>query len=150
MVLPQLTLLFLIRESLTGVGICSNAGQHGQTEVRYSRISIGVSREKIHAALEAEGVTGLAAGYVNVHLLPMYQKKIAYGSNGFPWSSDICKRDVSYAKGICPVAEEFDDKTFLGFEMCLHELEDDDVDMIVVAFRKLWENLDHLATVELY
>jgi perosamine synthetase len=111
---------------------------------------LGVSREKIHAALEAEGVTGLAAGYVNIHLLPMYQKKIAYGSNGFPWSSDICKRNVSYAKGICPVAEEFDDKTFLGFEMCLHELEDDDVDMIVVAFRKLWENLDHLATVELY
>jgi len=105
---------------------------------------LGVSREKIHAALEAEGVTGLAAGYVNVHLLPMYQKKIAYGSNGFPWSSDICKRDVSYTKGICPVAEEFHDKTFLEFEMCLHELEDDDVDMIVVAFRKVWQQFEEL------
>ena len=103
-----------------------------------------VSREKILAALEAEGVTGLAAGYVNVHLLPMYQQKIAYGSRGFPWSSDICKRDVSYAKGICPVAEEFHDITFLGFEMCLHELEDDDVALIVAAFRKVWQQLKEL------
>ena len=97
---------------------------------------LGVSREKIHAALEAEGVTGLAAGYVNVHLLPMYQKKIAYGSNGFPWSSDICKLDVIYAKGICLVAEELHDKSYLRYEMCLNELDDGDVDLIVVAFRK--------------
>lgn len=99
---------------------------------------LGVSREKIVAALEAEGVTGLAAGYANVHLLPMYQRKIAYGSNGFPWSSDICKRDVSYAKGICPVAEELHDKTFIGFAMCLNELEDEDADLIVAAFKKVW------------
>lgn len=105
---------------------------------------LGVTRERICAALEAEGVTGLATGYANVHLLPMYQKKIAYGSNGFPWSSDICKREVSYAKGICPVAEELHDKTFLGFEMCLNELEDGDVDLIVAAFRKVWVNLNAL------
>jgi perosamine synthetase len=105
---------------------------------------LSVSREKIHAALEAEGVTGLAAGYANIHLLPMYQQKIAYGSNGFPWSSDICKRDVSYAKGICPVAEELHDKSYLGYEMCLHELEDDDVALIVAAFRKVWQQLKEL------
>lgn len=105
---------------------------------------LGVSRERICAALEAEGVTGLAVGYTNIHLLPMYQQKIAYGSNGFPWTSDICKRDVSYAKGICPVAEELHDKTFLGFAMCLHELEDSDLDMIVSAFRKVWEQLGSL------
>jgi len=105
---------------------------------------LGVSREKICAALEAEGVTGLVAGYVNIHLLPMYQKKIAYGSSGFPWTSDICKREVSYAKGICPVAEELHDKTFLGFEMCLHELNSVDVDLIVSAFKKVWSQLDLL------
>ena len=105
---------------------------------------LGVSREKIIAALEAEGVTGLGGGYVNVHLLPMYQKKIAYGSSGFPWTSDICKRDVSYAKGICPVAETLHDKTYLGYAMCLNELEDGDVDLIVAAFKKVWQQLDQL------
>jgi dTDP-4-amino-4,6-dideoxygalactose transaminase len=104
---------------------------------------LGVPREKIVAALEAEGVAGLAAGYANVHLLPMYQRKIAYGSKGFPWTSDICKREVSYAKGICPVAEGLHDKTFLGYEMCLNELEDGDVELIVTAFKKVWAAIGH-------
>ncbi|MEW7009870.1 DegT/DnrJ/EryC1/StrS family aminotransferase [Lentilitoribacter sp. EG35] len=105
---------------------------------------LGVDRKRIIQALEAEGITGLAAGYVNVHLLPMYQKKIAFGSTGFPWNSDICKRDVNYKKGICPVAEELNDKSFLGFEMCLHNLSELEVDLIIQAFKKVWENLDEL------
>lgn len=109
---------------------------------------LGVSRKKIYAALEAEGVTGLMTGYANVHLLPMYQKKIAYGSKGFPWTSDICKRNVSYVKGICPTAEKLHDESFLGYEMCLNDLDDNDVDLIVIAFRKVWGNLSGLASVE--
>jgi dTDP-4-amino-4,6-dideoxygalactose transaminase len=105
---------------------------------------IGVSRDRIHAALEAEGVNGLISGYVNVHLLPIYQKKIAYGSKGFPWSSDICHREVDYSKGICPVAEKLHDESFLGIEMCLNELEDEDVDLIVQAFQKVWNNISKI------
>jgi len=105
---------------------------------------LGISRDRIVAALEAEGIEGLANGYANVHLLPMYQKKIAYGSNGFPWSSELCKRQVSYDKGICPVAEELHDKSFIAFEMCLHELFDQDIELIVRAFSKVWVNLDKL------
>ena len=106
--------------------------------------TIGVSREKLVDALLAEGLTGLANGYANIHLLPMYQNKIAYGKNGFPWTSDICKRDVSYKKGICPVAEELHDKTHLGFELCRHELDENDIKLIVKAFKKVWENLEYL------
>ena len=105
---------------------------------------VGVSRARIIEALEAEGLVGLAAGYANIHLLPMYQQKQAYGSNGFPWSSDICHRDVGYAKGICPVAETLHDSTYLGFEMCLHQLSDLEVDAMVCAFRKVWANMDLL------
>jgi dTDP-4-amino-4,6-dideoxygalactose transaminase len=107
---------------------------------------LGVSRGRIYSALEAEGIPGLAQGFANVHLLPMYQKKIAYGSKGFPWTSDICHRDVSYAKGICPIAEELHDKTFLGFETCVHELGNADVDLIVAAFRKVWDQMGELAS----
>lgn len=102
---------------------------------------LGVSRARIAEALEAEGLVGLAAGYANIHLLPMYQQKIAYGSKGFPWTSDVCRRDVSYAKGICPVAENLHDSTYLGFEMCLHQLSEQEVDAMVRAFRKVWSNL---------
>lgn len=105
---------------------------------------IKVSRKKIQLALEAEGLTGIAAGYTNIHLLPMYQKKIAYGSKGFPWTSDICQRDINYKKGICPVAEELHDKSYLGYEMCLNELEDSDIELIIKAFKKVWDHLDNL------
>jgi perosamine synthetase len=105
---------------------------------------LGISRKKIHEALVAEGISGLEEGYCNIHLLPMYQKKIAYGSNGFPWSSDICKRDVSYEKGICPVAEDLHDRTFLTISMCLHEFDETDINLLVKAFHKVWNQLDSL------
>lgn len=104
----------------------------------------GVKKEQIYEALIAEGVDDISLQYANLHLLPMYQKKIAYGSKGFPWTSDICKRDVDYSKGICPVAENLNDSTYLGYEMCVREFSDDHVDLVVSAFRKVWENLDSL------
>lgn len=102
-----------------------------------------VSRDRIHAALQAEGVA-VSKRYQNIHLLPVYQQKVAYGSRGFPWTSDICHRNVDYGKGICPVAEELNDSIYLGFRMCVYDLNDDDVDLIVTAFRKVWSNLESL------
>jgi dTDP-4-amino-4,6-dideoxygalactose transaminase len=105
---------------------------------------LGVSRSRIVAALKAEGIEGLQAGYANIHLLPMYQQKMAYGSKGFPWTSDICHRDVSYEKGICPVAEALHESTYFGIAMCMHELNDHDVDLMVRAFRKVWSQMASL------
>ncbi len=105
---------------------------------------IGISRDRIYEALIAEGIQGLSRQYVNLHLLPLYQKKIAYGSKGFPWNSEICKREINYKKGICPIAEKLQDKTYLGFEMCLFELSDKDIYNIVKAFNKVWSNLESL------
>jgi perosamine synthetase len=107
-------------------------------------VALGVSRRSLHQALVAEGIPALGAGYQNLHMLPMYQKKTAYGSRGFPWTSEICKRDVSYAKGICPVAERLHEAEFLGFGICSHEYDDEEVDMIIAAFRKVWRNLEVL------
>lgn len=104
---------------------------------------LGVSRERICDALNAEGV-GVSRRYQNIHLLPLYQRKIAFGSHGFPWSADICKRQVSYEKGICPVAEQLNDVSYIGFGMCVHDLDLDDVAAIVGAFHKVWARLDRL------
>ncbi|QJD72161.1 DegT/DnrJ/EryC1/StrS aminotransferase family protein [Marinobacterium sp. LSUCC0821] len=106
---------------------------------------LGVTRERIAEALVAEGVEGLSTAYQNLHLLPMYQRKIAFGSKGFPWTSDICHRKVSYDKGICPVAEKYQDSCYLGLFMCMKEYRDEDVDKVVAAFEKVWRNLELLA-----
>jgi len=104
----------------------------------------GVKRDKIFDALVAEGVQGLSKKFANLHLLPLYQKKIAYGSKGFPWNSEFCKREIDYRKGICPIAERLHDSSYLGFEMCLFELSDNDINSMISAFRKVWNNLDSL------
>lgn len=104
---------------------------------------LGVCRDGICDALTAEGVP-VSRRYQNIHLLPVYQKKIAFGSKGFPWSSDICNRDVNYAKGICPVAEKLNDSTYIGLGLCMYDWEPEDVHLIVRAFRKVWANLDSL------
>lgn len=105
---------------------------------------IGVSREIIYKALTSEGIIGLMTNYQNIHLLPMYQKRIAYGSRGFPWSSEICKRYITYEKGICPVAEHYNDSTHLGFQMCMNQMDFQEVDLMIEAFKKVWDNLDLL------
>jgi dTDP-4-amino-4,6-dideoxygalactose transaminase len=104
---------------------------------------LGVSRDRICDALNAEGV-GVSRRYQNIHLLPVYQRKIAFGSHGFPWSSDVCRREVSYEKGICPVAERLNDVSYLGFGLCVHDLDLDNVAGIVSAFRKVWDQLESL------
>jgi dTDP-4-amino-4,6-dideoxygalactose transaminase len=104
---------------------------------------LGVSRDRICDALAAEGVA-INRSYQNIHLLPVYQRKIAFGSRGFPWTSDICHRDVDYGKGICPVAETLNDESYIGFGMCVYDLDIEGVRQIAGAFRKVWANLDAL------
>jgi perosamine synthetase len=106
---------------------------------------LGVRRDRICDALVAEGV-GISRRYQNIHLLPVYQKQIAYGSKGFPWSSNICRREVNYAKGICPVAENLNDHRYIGFPMCAYDLGDNEIGNIAQAFKKVWDNLDKLRT----
>jgi len=108
----------------------------------------GVDRARIHAALMAEGMQGLAQGYQNVHLLPMFQQKIAYGRSGFPWTAPFSRQDVSYAKGICPVAEHLHDKAYLGIAICTFTFTDEEVDSVIAAFRKVWSQLPELREMD--
>ena len=104
---------------------------------------IGLSRERICDALEAEGLS-LMRQYQNIHLLPIYQEKVAFGKSGFPWTSEYCKRNIDYSKGICPNAEELNDKSFIGIGMCVYDLSLEDIKLIGMAFKKVWKNLDSL------
>lgn len=108
---------------------------------------IGISRKIICRALMAEGVPDLCEGYALIHQLPIYQKKIAYGRKGFPWSAGFYKGAVSYKRGICPVAENLFYKTFLGIELCRSRYNNQEVNLVIKAFRKIWRNLDLLRKI---
>ena len=102
---------------------------------------ISVPKKIIVSALQEEGVK-VSGAYCNLHLLPMYQTKTAYGTKGFPWKSEFYKGDVSYEKGICPVAERLNDHEYMGINMCAFDYSDEDVKLIIKAFRKVWNNLE--------
>ena len=99
-----------------------------------------ISRDKIADMLVAEGVP-VAKRYQNLHLLPLYQRKIAYGSNGFPWNQPFVSRQVDYDKGICPRAERLQDQTYLGLGLCTYDYRDEDLEAISYAFHKVWNAL---------
>lgn len=105
---------------------------------------IKIPKQKIVDALAAEGVPALMRGYLNLHLLPMYQKKIAFGAKGFPWTGGIYKGSVSYEKGICPVAENLHEKTMMGLLTCAYGFSEEEVGSVVKAFKKVWEQLEKL------
>lgn len=104
---------------------------------------LGCSKHRIAEALKAEGVT-VSTSYQNIHLLPIFQNQIAFGNKGFPWSADFYSGNVSYEKGICPVAEDLNDRTYIGFGMCVYDLREVDIDRILQAFNKVWSSLGEL------
>ena len=106
--------------------------------------SLGIPRDLIADALRAEGVPGVAAGYQNLHLLPMFRNRIAYGTGGFPWTSTYSGQDVHYGPGLCPVAEKLHSETFLGLNLCMNEFRPADIDQVAAAFAKVWANLQVL------
>lgn len=91
---------------------------------------------------ETEGVK-IGCGYVKpLYLAPLFQRKIAYGTKGFPWS--MAGREYDYAKGICPVVENLHFESLLAHEYMRPGMTESDLDDVVTAFVKVWENIDDL------
>jgi len=100
---------------------------------------INFTRKLFVKKLKKEGLIGFIEGYTNLHTLPMYQRKIAYGNKGFPWSN--FKPKLFYRKGLCPIAEKLHEKSFLNFELCKFDLSKKDLDFISNKFIKVWKEL---------
>ncbi len=102
---------------------------------------LGVHRNKIFRALSAEGIQGLQIKFTNVHRLPMFKKKIAYGNKGFPWNLNKNSKVYNYK---CPVAEDLLDNKYLGILLCSYDYNQSDANNIVKAFYKVWKNISYL------
>ena len=111
---------------------------------RYDAQVVGASRDAFARALAAEGVP-INQGYVKpLHLLPLFQRRIAIGRQGFPFNVTV----RTYAPGLCPVAERMHEKEELGFGICVFELSEAIVDKLIAAFRKVYASRQKLARLE--
>ena len=89
-----------------------------------------------HERREQEGVK-LSNGYVKpIYLQPLFQQKMVYGRHGYPFS----EHNIDYAPGLCPVAEQMHFKSVFCHEFILPSMTPRDMDDVVNAFEKVWEN----------
>jgi perosamine synthetase len=101
---------------------------------------LGASRSAFSAALSAEGFPN-AQGYVEpIYRIPMFQKRIAIGSNGFPFILS----DRTYPNGLCPVAEAMRDTQLIQFQPVSWDADDEQVEMLIEAIHKVHRNVDAL------
>lgn len=106
----------------------------------YDAEAMGVSRGAFVAALRAEGIP-VGTGYSRtLYENPTFMRKIAYGSNGSPWTDGEYKGAVTYQKGQCPVAESLLKERFLWFYHIAYSCTEDDMRDIGRAVRKVVSN----------
>lgn len=122
--------------------------------IKFNASVAGIHRDKFVEAVkaelmpielrESEGVK-VNCGYVKpLYLQPLYQKKIAYGKNGCPWVCDKYLGNVDYSKGICPVTEKMHEDVIITHELMLPGMSKQDLDDVIDAFVKVWENRNFL------
>lgn len=122
--------------------------------VKYDAKVTGIPRNVFVKAVNTElpepevwEQTGWAEAYVRpLYLAPLYQKKIAFGAKGFPWSVNP-EVDYNYQKGICPVVERMYDEELIFTPLMREPLVESDIDDFVAAIKKVLLNKAELQTV---
>lgn len=111
------------------------AGMHRNTFID------AVKAELPKTLLRDESEVLLSYGYVRpLYLQPLYQERIAFGQEGFPFNQS----DVSYGKGLCPVTEKMHYDLLVSHEFMRPGMSKEDMDDVVAAFAKVWEHKDEL------
>lgn len=91
---------------------------------------------------EKEGVQ-LGCGYVKpLYFQPVYQHRIAFGLNGYPFN--LAQNSLNYEKGLCPVTEQLHFETLMTHEFMRPPATKEDLDDVIRAFWKVWEHRDEL------
>lgn len=93
---------------------------------------------------EGEGPL-LTPGYVEpLYFQPIFQNKQAYGTKGCPFKKPWYNGSVSYDRGICPVTEKLQADEIFTHELMRPGMSRNDLDDVIAAFYKVWENRNEL------
>jgi len=110
------------------------AGMHRNTFID------AVKKELPNTLLREESEVLLSYGYVKpLYLQPLYQEKIAFGSQGYPFNEN-----AHYEKGLCPVTEDMHTNRLVTHEFMRPGMSQKDLDDVVRAFEKVWHYKEEL------
>lgn len=106
-----------------------------------NRFIDAVKTELPPTLLREESTVLLSYGYVKpLYLQPLYQERIAFGRDGFPFTLS----DITYPKGLCPVTEDMHYNRLITHEFMRPGMTKADMDDVVKAFEKVWDNREEL------
>jgi dTDP-4-amino-4,6-dideoxygalactose transaminase len=108
--------------------------------LKYDKEVVGLPRDLFCKAVAAEGFP-IWAGYLKpIYLEPMYQRKIALGPGGFPFTANPRNANLSYAQGICPVTERLQDEELVLTTSFLPPSTAADIDQLIGAIERVLLN----------
>jgi len=112
--------------------------------LKYDAGATGVPRERFAAALKAEGIP-VFEGYVEpIYLQPVYQQRIGFGRDGFPFTYPGYKGELHYEPGICPVTERLHFAELLYTNVCHANISEQDLNDVVTAFERVYDQRKNL------
>lgn len=106
---------------------------------------LGISREQFSTALAAEGFPNFVGAARPLYLLPLFQQRIAFGSQGYPFSLSA----IRYEKGLCPVTERLHENELIAFENCMYDVDAHHVALLIEAIHKVHAHRQALMDVRL-
>jgi dTDP-4-amino-4,6-dideoxygalactose transaminase len=112
--------------------------------MKYDAGITGVPRDLFAKALNAEGFFA-RAGYIQpTYLLPVYQHKICFGQDGFPFTANLRNENLSYEAGICPTCERLQDAEILMTMIQQPPQTLEDMELFAAACNKILSQKDVL------
>lgn len=108
--------------------------------IKVNEKRLGLSRDKLVAAMKYEGFP-MSKGYVKpIYLLPLFQNKQAFNNTQFPFVSNYYSGNPDYSPGICPVAERLFEREFTFTEICQYPYTGRHVKLFIKALKKVINN----------
>ena len=115
---------------------------------QYNSEMTGIPRKVILKALKDEGII-CSFGYAKpMYGLAMFQKQIAFGSKGWPFSAHADRDSLGYDRCNYPNTEWLVNKGFLFIYGFNYPSTQQDMDDIVDAFEKVFGNIEELKAIK--
>lgn len=108
--------------------------------MKFDEKIVGLPRDLFVKAVSAEGFP-LRGGYVlPIYMEPVYQRKLCFGPNGFPFTANPRNAEIRYQKGLCPVVERLYEKELILTPFMYPPLTMADMDAFTDAMKKVIRN----------
>lgn len=111
---------------------------------RFDAKTLGLSREVFCKALKAEGFPHRVGYLPPLYLLPIFQKRMAFGKDGYPFSLT----DRTYERGLCPTAERMEDQELILYLSCHHHPKPEQLERMIKGFHKVYAAIPKLRSLD--